>query len=257
MDVEAVLAQLQRPATVVTRDQAVFVGTVVEVGPTTITLSEQTGAGSVEYALQHDAIVRLELPGRAYQFVAYDYIDSGQFAEALTVMEACYRLLKPLMGREPEESQAYFVRYAKLLLEQGHAVRAIQVAEQLNPHIEDRQGRELLEDTVLLGYHSLGLEQAEALATNWIAARPDFGRSALGWYVLADIQLKSKHPGAALERALRPVVLSSQFPMQYLEHCYALAVTAATQVGDPDHALTLEAEMRAHGLRWPAEIPEL
>ena len=110
-----------------------------------------------------------------------------------------------------------------------------------------------LEDVILMAYYRLSMPEAADLAAQWIAERSHYGYSALGYYVQATLKLQSGETDQALLAALEPIVFSSQFPMKYLNFCYAIAIKAALDLKQPIHARCLWQEMQERGLSWPEQ----
>ena len=67
--------------------------------------------------------------------------------------------------------------------------------------------------------------------------------------------MRSEDYAGALDTALQPIVFSTPNPPDKLDHCYAVAISAALGLRDKDYALTLYNEMQARALNWPETDP--
>lgn len=250
---EAMREELGGPVTVVTADQSVFTGVLKAVASDSLILVESAGAGSVEYTLSFADISTIELPGRHYVNEAMKLIEAENFTEAITVLNALYQQRVALLRWQSPAVLGYFKLYAQLLVDHGSLVAAIRVAESLKPYVRDIRMLHELEDVTLIAYYRLSMPEAADLATKWIAERQRYDYSALGYYVQAALKLQSGEIDQALHAALEPIVFSSQFPMMYLDFCYAIAIKAAFDLKQPRHARYLWQEMQERGLPWPKQ----
>lgn len=249
---EALQAELKKPATIFTAQGRTFTGHIKSIGTTELTLKETTGTGSIESTYQFENIRRIDLPGNHFATLANEAIENDDHETAIAIMDMLYRQRIRLLRWQPASVALFLSNLADLQLQHGDAYQAIGVATNVLPYISDQRVREDLEDVILLGHYRLPINiKAKELSEKWMANRKAYGRSALGWYVQAQLFYDEAHYQKALKRALEPIVFSSQFPMSYLEHCYVIAIAAAEKLDNLEHAKMLHQEMQERGLEWP------
>lgn len=212
-----------------------------------------TGDARIEYSFPADEVVRLSLPGRAYYPIALELEDSGDYVQALRLMDALYRSRVRHLRFLDEGELQFLQRFADLGLREGDPFLAVAVARNILPHVKDPGMRREVEDLILLGHYSLPIkERAVELAAEWISSNPPGGESALGYYVYGQLAFDRGEYHTALITALRPIAFSSHYPMDYLAHCYALAVMAWDALGRGQERDALADEMRERGFSWPS-----
>ena len=208
--------------------------------------------GQAEYAFSPDEVERLDFPGSAYKLQAIEFLNGGQPDLALPVLRALYQQRAPYLDFIPEDERAFFIKLVETARSVGDPYEAVGVAKNLLAHCKTPANRRRLNDLILLGYYKLPLvEDTRELAQAWISEHSRYGDSALGWYILARLDYDAGKPEIALQTALEPVTFSSQYPMAYLSHCYAVAILAALKLDDIAEALALAGEMQARHLNWP------
>ena len=253
IEIEKLQDVLNAPVTVITQDQVNFRGLIKRIKSDELILKEYAGTGVIEYALQFDNIQRIDFPGTEYVALANEFLENKDYPHAILIMDALYKQRVQLFRWQPFNALLCFKRHAELHLNYGSLTSAIQIANQLKAHINNSGIIDELNDIILLAYHRLWMEdRADALSKQWIEERSSYGRSALGWYVQAELKLKAQDYAQALQFALEPIVFSSQFPMSYLDHCYAVAIIAAIELNESAHSQLLWKEMHERGFAWPA-----
>lgn len=243
---------LKDQATVVLKAGRSIQGDLRGVQDGRVTIAGRTTAGEVEYSFARDEIRRIDFPGNDIINAANSLIEEERHAEALPLLEALYRQRIRYFDFMDEAQVVYFQNLAEGAYLTGDYYQAVGVARNVHPHSTDPRTRRQLKDLELLAHYHLPLiERTQTLADDWIALWQPYDESALGWYVLGQIDYDQGRIDAALDRALRPIVFSSQFHMDYLDHCYALAITAAVALEDWQQATILLNEMKSRGLAWP------
>jgi len=246
---------LQGPITLTNTAQVVFRGYVLELQKDALVLQEYAGSGSVEYTIPVADIQSIEFPGSMYIDRALECLDDEDYSQALNIMDALFQQRRRFLRWQTADALHFFKTHAEVHLHNGSLNSALQIAQRLHQHVEDAVTQMALDDIILLAYHRLWMtERADALSLQWIAERPAYSHSALGWYVQAELQLNAENYPQALDYALEPIVFSSQFPMLYLEYCYAVAILAAVELQEEAHARVLWTEMRERGLDWPPQF---
>ncbi|MEM8867685.1 MAG: hypothetical protein AAGC73_05410 [Verrucomicrobiota bacterium] len=233
-------------------------GFPTNVSENTIQLNAAEGAGEIIYRFEKNEILEIQMPGESYKSLALEWAESGQETAALDLMDLLYAQRAPLISYLPPAESNFFIIYTQLILDSPNPARAIAVTERLKPQIENTAAIEAIDDAILKSYHILELDEtATELAEAWVATRNPYGASALGYYVLGVNRLRNEAYEEALDLALRPIAFSTPLKTEQLEHCYALAISAAFALRDPDYAIVLYADMNNRGFRWPAEEKSL
>lgn len=247
--------QLARePATVTTTARREFSGLLDGMQDDRLLLRLATGGGEVGYSFAPDEIAQLALPGADLEAQARELCDRGHWAEALPLLEALgrQRLRYLPVLRDPHFAALRLLVVASSRA--GNPLETLGCINQLRPYLTQPPDRALLREAELAAYVELGDADAmRRLATAWCAEADPAGPSALGWVVLAKLAYQDRDFDRARWTALQPVVFSSYLPMEHLDTCYALAISAAHRLNDEAHAQALYSEMRARGLAWPED----
>ena len=157
-----------------------------------------------------------------------------------------------LLAVLPPAEVGEFLALARLHLEAGDPTWAVALCRRLRPFLTRQEHLRRLADIELAAQYSLWrVAEMLPLAESWVAERHPGGPSALGFHVLAEHALVSRRPGDAMDWALSVVAMASSGPVESLDHCYAVAVAAALELRDKDHALLLWREMQSRGMEWP------
>lgn len=246
---------LSGPVVVTINEQLTFRGFLVRVSQHELVLHEQVGQGSVEYVLDCAKLQRIHFPGNHYVVEAQTALENEDYTTALTIMDALFKQRAQLLRWQSPAIKFFFIKHAETHLNYGSLTRAIQLARHLQGYLGDAGHNDAIDDILLNAYHRLGFEdQTHILSKKWIKDRPANGQSALGWFVRADLMLAAEDYHQALHIALEPIVFSSQFPMVYLDRCYAVAITAAVELHEAEYAQLLWTEMQARGFEWPQSL---
>lgn len=252
LKIDNLAQELSGPVVVTTHDHVNFQGILTQVKHDQLVLQENIGEGSVEYAVDFAKIKHIEFPGTHYISLSQKFLANDDYPNAIVIIDALFKQRAQLLQWQSSAALEFFTRHAETHLNHGSLNNAIQIARQLQAHTDAASLHQKLDDILLLAHHRLGFaEQAHALSKQWIQTRPAYGQSALGWYVQADLMRVAEDYDQALNIALDPIVFSSQFPMAYLEHCYAIAIIAATALHETEHAQALWVEMQERNLKWP------
>ena len=254
----AITTELHQPIEVHLRNGRSLLGQSIDVTGNRIQIACAQDAGQAIYTFERGEIAHFTLPGEHYKALALAWIDSGERAHALQLMRLLYlQRVKLLPLLEPAESH-FFIPYVELIRASCKPARALAIATQLKPQIQQPAAQRALDDAILDSYNRLQLyDAARPLAQAWVAERSPYGASALGYYVLGADQLRGADYHAALEQALQPIVFASPNPPAYLAHCYATAIGAALGLGDQAYARILYQEMQQRSLHWPDQDPRL
>lgn len=248
----AIYQELQAPVQITLANRRSLMGHSIRVDGEQIIVGTSEGAGEAIFTFQLDDIGQLEIPGESYKAVALEWMQSGENEKALELFELLYQQRVNMIPLLPPSESHFFIYYAQLVLKSPKPARAIGITAKLRPQIENSKALAAIDDAILQSYHQLELhEQAVPLAQKWVAQRDPYGSSALGYYVLGCAKLRDQDYESALDLALQPIVFTSPIPTKNLAHCYAVAISAAFGLREPDYAQTLFAEMQAQQLQWP------
>ncbi|MFB9899876.1 hypothetical protein ACFFOV_05595 [Cerasicoccus arenae] len=252
MSPEEITATLDRPQGLVLKNRAPLSGKAMGIIDGKLIFRSQRGGGTLDYRYALGEIERLQFPGNEVAFASNELLGAGQDEEALPLMRALYEQRKDYLALLTIGEQAYFARYAELEFKLGDPYAGLGAGLSLLPAIQDPQLKRTVDDLVLLGYYRLPLKQnTRQLANDWIANHEPYGPSALGYYVLGRMEFDQDNYESALWRTLEPVALSSQFPMDYLDYCYALAIAACVELENETEEQSLRQEMAQRGIAWP------
>ncbi len=253
----AMESELSKPVTVINKFGRSVTGRIDRFSETQFTLTAPADAGEVIYTYGRGDDAQLHFPGNDYKLLALDLLDDGHEAVAIPVLRALFAQRSPYLDFLPEKEAVFFARLADAYLGQGKPIDAVATARRLAPHIKTTSVKRKLRDIVLLAHYRLKLqEETRQLAGAWIKTAPRFHDSALGWWVLAQLEFEAENFEAALWNALRPIVFAGPMPMAYRQHCYAVCISSYRALNDDENAQTLTNEMNALDLEWP-DIPSL
>ena len=256
--VEEVKKSLREPIRVLRKDGRVFRGNPISFEKDRFQLeSTKSGEGEVVYTLKAENIDEFYFPGNEAQLLIKDLLKNDSHKEAMELFDALWRQQANLFSYLPNQRVRFFERYVDLALEQDDPAKAISIAKKMKTHVEEPLLTEKLEDAVLLGYFRLDLKkETNQLMKEWLDKAEAYHSSALGWRIKSWMRYDKKDYENALWVALYPITFSSQVPMPYLGHCYAIAIAAAHQMEKKDKARLLYQEMKERELEWPDDLPD-
>jgi len=252
-DQQAIAAELKAPITLKLNNRQTITGHPISVSKEQLQVASAEAAGEIIFTFNRDEIESIQVPGESYKSLVMEWLEAGEDMQALDLMDLLYQQRKALLPVLPASESNFFVLYIPLILESPDPARAIGVSTHLRPQIKHPAALRALDDAVLESYQRLQLfDEAVAMAKTWVAERSPYGESALGYYVLGSDHLRRADYETALDLALQPIVFSSIIATDQLDHCYALAVSAALELRAHEHAALLFREMQARGFCWPA-----
>lgn len=238
--------------TVTLKDGRQLEGTVKKTADQEITLTARVAGGAIEYPFTFEQIESVQFHDEAIFLEIDTHLANGEKALARKRLDARYRAKAQYFALLPSEQIMQFYPLIELHLDFGDPYAAIGVGTNLQPFVRDPEQSQILSDTLLMAHYHLPLkEKASALADKRLRTSPRYGVSALPWYIKGQLAFDQEDYKQALIFALDPIVFSSQFPMNYLEHCYALAIAAHSKLGEGEAVHTLAQEMQNRGLKWP------
>lgn len=251
-DRKAIAEELTAPVTLTLTNLQTISGHPINVSDTQLQIASTEDAGEIVFTFDHDEIEAIEIPGEGYKSLIMEWLEAGDHARALELMDLLYAQRKTLLPILPASESNFFVLYIPLILDSPDPARAIGVGARLGPQIENPAARRALDDAILESYQRLKLfDEAVTMAARWVEERKPYGESALGYFVLGSDHLRHADYETALDLALQPIVFSSLLPCDKLGHCYALGVAAAIELRDYESAVRLYREMQIRGLLWP------
>jgi hypothetical protein len=246
--------QLARePAIVTTTANREFSGLLDGVREERLFIRVATGGGEVGYSFAPVEIEKLVLPGADIEAQASELWDRGAAAEALPLLEALGRQRLRYLPVLIEAHRRPLWLLIRASMRTGNPLATLGYINQLRPIAQNADDRALLRDAELDAHVKLGnADEIHRLASAWCAEADPAGNTALGWSILAQHANDAGDFTQARWTALQPVVFSGHLPMENLDTCYALAISAAHRLNDTAHATELFREMRARQLAWPA-----
>ncbi|WP_309398748.1 hypothetical protein [Cerasicoccus maritimus] len=252
MTLEQAQASLNQSQGLVLKGRRPLSGKVMGIVDDQLVFRAARAGGTLDYRYDIEEVERIQFPGNDVAYAAQQAMRNSEDAEALMLMKAMFAQRGSYLKYLTPGEHAFFYQYAELEFEQGDPYVAVAAGIALQDAVTDPVLLRKVDDLVLLGHYQLPLkENARELAEKWVAETQGYGPSALGYYVLGQLDFDAEEYDAALWRALRPVTFSSQFPMDYLNYCYALAIASCIELELPEEEQKLRAEMTDRGFSWP------
>jgi hypothetical protein len=253
-----IIEELRVPIEVHLTNGRTMPGHSIDVSGELIQIASAEGAGEVIHTFDIEKVDRFTIPGESYKTLAVEWLESGNTEDAFELMQLLYLQRVKILPLLPAPESHFFIYYVDLILKSENPARAIAVSAILRPQISNTAALHALDDTILDSYNTLQLyDEVRPLTQAWLKQRSPYGDSALGYYTHGTDMLRSENHEAALDSALQPIVFSAPTPPVKLDHCYAVAISAAIGLRDKDYALTLYDEMKAYGFEWPELEPTL
>lgn len=251
-----IVAELRVPIQVHLANGRTIPGHSIDVSGELIQIASAEGAGEVVHTFDVAKIDRFTIPGESYKTLAVEWLKSGDTENAFELMQLLYLQRVKILPLLPASESHFFIYYVDLILQSPKPARAIAIAAILRPQISNTNALHALDDAILDSYNTLQLyDEVRPLTQTWLEQRTPYGNSALGYYINGADLLRSENYEAALDNALQPIVFSSPDPPEKLEHCYAVAISAAIGLREKDYAQMLYAEMQERRLEWPTSDP--
>lgn len=253
---DAIDKELHQPILVHLNNGQTIPGHSIDVSEGLIHIASSEGAGQIVHTFHSSEINHFTIPGESYKTVVVEWIDADNTEDALELLHLLYLQRVKIIPLLPASESHFFIYYVDLILQSDNPARAIAVTAVLKPQITHPAALRALDDAALESYNRLQLyDQARPLTQAWLAQRDPYGDSALGYYTHSADLLRGEHYDEALDTALQPIVFSTQTPADKLNHCYAVAISAALGLREKAYALTLYEEMQARELLWPETDP--
>lgn len=252
----AIMDELHRPIQVHLANGRIIPGHSIEISGEWIKIASAEGAGEVIHTFDVAQVERFTIPGESYKSLVVEWLEAGNNDDALELVQLLYLQRVKILPLLPASESHFFIHYVNLILRSENPARAIAVSSVLRPQISNTDALHALDDAILDSYNTLQLyDEVRQLTRAWLEERAPYGNSALGYYTHGADLLRGENYEAALESALLPVIFSAPTPPAKLEHCYAVAISAAIGLRDKNYALTLYREMQERHLEWPSSDP--
>ena len=251
-----IVDELRVPIQVHLTNGQTILGHSIDISGESIQIASAEGAGEVIYTFDVEKVDHFTIPGESYKTLVVEWLESGNTEDAFELMQLLYLQRVKILPLLPASESHFFIYYVDLILKSENPARAIAVSEILRPQISNTEALHALDDAILDSYNTLQLyDEARPLTQAWLKQRNPYENSALGYYTHGADLLRNENYEAALESALQPIVFSAPTPPMKLEHCYAVAISAAIGLRDKNYALTLYQEMQERQLKWPSSDP--
>lgn len=252
MDLDEAERALDDSQTLILKNRQPIRGKAVAIIDGELLFAARRGGGSLEYSYPLDQIERLQFPGNEVAYAVTELLQDENIEQALPLMDAMFKQRGPYLDLVTPGELEFFVRYAHLEYHHGDPYKGLGSGQALLDYVQDPGLKRQLDDLILLGNYQLPIKQStRVLATQWVKENEPYSPSALGYYVLGRLEFDNEEYEAALWKSLEPVAFSSQFPMAYLDYCYALAIASCVELELADEEKKLRAEMAQRGLDWP------
>ena len=250
---------LQEPVTIVLDGGNQQTGRVTHWDESELRIEVSLGGGTAELAFPAEEIRSIRFPGAEYKRTLYEWKnDPDRVEDTLALYRAYYQQQGGYLSLLSQRELSLFIDYADFALAQNEPLKAVATIDIISPYIEDEAVLKQLKENLLLGFFQGGMrEEAEVEARKWIKEAEPAGSSALGWRLLAEINLEREEYESAFWTAMHPIAFSNQMTMLHLDVCYALAILAAEELRLKAEPLQLAGEMRDRGLAWPDYVEML
>jgi hypothetical protein len=253
--VAELLSSLAGPIVLETKRGQDFTGEIESSEDDTIVLAAKIGGGEVIYSFGIDEILRVRLPGNELKSIALEAVEEGEIELALNLIDQLYEQRQPLFPLLPASEVRYFVEAIPLYRQGARLEDAYRRIEALREKVESADLVRILDTEALLLAHQLGLtDEVRRRAEVWIASEGREVQSALGSCLLARQQIEEGKADEAFLSLLHPITFSRGRRVQYLEHCYEMAIRLAQFLEQAESASALNLEFeRLEGprpLQW-------
>lgn len=222
-----------------------------------VLVSREGATGEITRRFNRADVQSIQFAGYELVATAADHVANARWQDAREALETLARQRGPYLEMLNPPDLGLFFALVDVRMRTGAEIDGIALARRLESLDTAADRRSELADLILTGHWQLGLvDEARTLAREWCAKAAPGGASALGWRILGEIALKEARNEDALWIALQPVAYASFENPSHLDSCYAIAVIAATRMGDVPLATRLHASLAERGLPWPAGLAE-
>ncbi len=211
--------------------------------------------GSVAYTFTRETLGGIEFFDAEAVEDGLDAYEQDQFETAVLYLEKVHRSRSPFFKLLPINSLAEpSVALGNSYLEIGRYADATGVAGVLlGNNFSDPLIRDQANEMRLLAFYGLNRwDETEVLAKRWCEEHEPFDESALGWWILSEVHLARKEFEKARWVSLQPITFSSQFPKDYLQNCYHVAIASWMEEA-PEEAKKLYQQYLSRGYSWPED----
>ncbi len=245
-------AAFRGEATVELHNGRTYTGELAGVRKGRVSVLLWEGSGEIEYRLATEEIKAIDFPGTETAAYSMELYQNGRYVEAIPLLEVAYRQRSAYLDILNEKQEEPLVALARAYRSTGADIDAIAVARRLARRLASAEHRDAMETLILTAYLDLDLhERAAERARAWCSRQERYARSALGWWILAEIALLDDDPEEALWIALQPITFSTVRSMPYLENTYTTALRACYALEKNRQGTHLYSEMKERGLVWP------
>lgn len=190
----------------------------------------------------------------AGQAEGVEALERGDASQAVKLLRGAVALRLPLAARLASDDGGVCSAFAEALLRSGEAGEAAAVAGRLVRfgRADERASGVLVEALLRIGH-----PDALRVARAWCEQRDPADGAALGWWVVAELELRAGNPREAVWVALQPVVFArgarAARDARDLALCHAVAVEACRRLGWADEARGIRTQLDERRLGWPAD----
>ena len=221
----------------------------------TLQLDVAAGQGSVSYSFSKDSLAGIEFLDAEIVEDGLDAFEQNQFEATINNLESIHRNRSPFFKLLPVNALAEpSLVLGKAYLEMNRFADATGVAGVLlGNDFSDPEITTQANEMRLLAFFGLERwDETEVLAKRWCADHEPFDESALGWWILGEVHLAREDYEKARWISLQPITFSSQYPKEYLQNCFHVAI-ASWLDESPDEALKLYQDYQGRGYTWPED----
>jgi hypothetical protein len=237
-------------------DGRMFEGELKVQSPDALSLELRAGEGSVSYVFKREALAGIKFLDAEAVENGLDAYKQKQYKIAISYLEEVHRSRNPFFKWFPHSDLAEpSMALGEAYLQTKNFTNATGVAGVLlAADFADPTIHQKAEELLLLAFFGLQRwDETEVLAKRWCETHQPFDESALGWWLLSEVHLVRGELEKARWVSLQPITFSSQFPKEYLQECYQVAMASFVKEF-PDQAKRLYREYRNRGYDWPNEV---
>jgi len=233
-----------------------FEGELKVESPITLSLEVKAGEGSVSYIFKKEALAGIEFLDAEVVESGMEAYDQNHYETAIEYLEGVHRSRSPFFKLFPYSALAVpSLALGNAYLQTENFANATGVAGVLlGTDFKDPSIRKKADELLLKSFFGLQRwDETEVLAKRWCESHEPFNESALGWWILGEVYLAREELEKARWISLQPITFSNQFPKDFLQECYHVAIASCVDELS-SHAIRLYKEYQNRGYEWPDEV---
>jgi pentatricopeptide repeat protein len=249
------LNQLQEPIKIHLKSGKHHEGFASAFTESSLEISTDMDGSQITYKIHRSEVQEMKLPDANIKRAIGKLIEAKNYRDAQVLYDALLSYTKSYFPFVSGDDVNFFYRYLTLLIDFKNYNEALVVAKILERWSDSEAIIKYAKDMILLSHYKSGDSTTTTReADAWIKEFLNDRRSAVGWRIRAELYYQAGDFENALWTSLSPITFSSQVPMPYLEHCYAIAIASCMELKNAEKAEQLMNEMQERGLEWTEEM---